>query len=400
MKKRIIAFVSFFSLFVFCQIGFSQDLFPEQIYEKVNDCVVVVLSYNQDDKLISLGSGVVYNEKGYIVTNFHVLNEGKYIVIKHYDKTIKDVKIIGFDVNNDLLILKVQENIFHPIKIADISELKVGQRIYAIGSPLGLENTISEGIIGGLRYFDELGREFIQITASISHGSSGGAVVNSRGELIGISTLSMVEGQNLNFAIKISEIKNINIYSVKENDIEIHNLLYKGNLSYESGKYIEAILYFTKFIKEYPNDYKAYNSRGNAYAKLKDYDKAISDYNKAIEIKPDIAGIYDNRGISYDKLKDYIKAIQDYDKAIELNPDDYGTYVRRGFAYYGLKNYTLAISNYTDALNIKPNLPEIYVFRGIAFFKNGDSTNACNDFYKAKELDGKDVQEIINKYCK
>lgn len=81
------------------------------------------------------------------------------------------------------------------IKIGESKNLTIGQRVYAVGSPLGFENTISEGIISGLRSYEESGKDFIQITASISPGSSGGAVVNDKGELIGISTLTIKEGK-------------------------------------------------------------------------------------------------------------------------------------------------------------------------------------------------------------
>jgi len=116
------------------------------------------------------------------------------------------VDIIGVDVDKDLLILKIKGKKFPAVKIGNSKSLNVGQRVYAIGSPMGLENSISEGIISGLRSYDELRRSFIQITASISPGSSGGAVVNDKGELIGISTLTFKQGQNLNFAIPIEDI--------------------------------------------------------------------------------------------------------------------------------------------------------------------------------------------------
>ena len=123
-----------------------------------------------------------------------------------------------------------------------------------LGSPLGFENTISEGIISGLRSYDETGKNFIQITASISPGSSGGAVVNDKGELIGISTLTVKEGQNLNFAIPIDDVLSVEISSYSKNDAyKEYELFYKGNDAVEKGNYQEAIKYYTNFIKKYPD---------------------------------------------------------------------------------------------------------------------------------------------------
>jgi len=200
MIKSIFLFYCFTYLLP-TTILYSQDLSPENIFEKVNNAVVVVLAYDYEGKLAKQGSGVVLNDKGYIVTNYHILAECDKIEIKHYDKVIPYVDIIGVDVEKDILILKIKREIIPSLKIADSDKLKVGQRVYAIGSPLGFENTISEGIISGLRNYDELNRNFIQITASLSTGSSGGAVVDSKGELIGISTLTVRGGQNLNFII-------------------------------------------------------------------------------------------------------------------------------------------------------------------------------------------------------
>ena len=147
--------------------------------------------------------------------------------------------------------MKIKENHFENIRIANSDLLKVGQKIYAIGSPLGLENTMTEGLISGLRYTKDEG-SFIQISAAISHGSSGGAVVNSNGELIGISTATIAKGQNINFAIPVNEF--LNAYQQK------------GVLTEE----INFADYFSKGIN---------NSRN------RNIDSAIFNYEKAISIE-------------------------------------------------------------------------------------------------------------------
>lgn len=194
----------------------GQSLSAEKIYQKVKDAVVVVFGYNSDDELISQGSGVVLNDKGYVVTNYHVLEGCERLEIMHDNDEIPYADIVGIDPDKDILIIKIYDKRFPSIKLGNVQSLKVGQRIYAIGNPMGFENTISEGIISGLRNFQESGINYIQITASISHGSSGGAVVNDKGELIGISTSTIEDGQNLNFAIPIDEVINIKIGSYKE----------------------------------------------------------------------------------------------------------------------------------------------------------------------------------------
>lgn len=201
-------FLTILLIFVFQSGIFSQELTPEQIFEKVDDCVVVTLSYDFRGNLSKQGSGVVIRDKGLIVTNCHVFIGCNKIEVKHKDQIIKHTDIIGLDLEKDILILKINENIFPSIQIGNSESLKVGQRVYAVGSPLGMENSLSEGLISGLRNMSDENKSYIQITASISPGSSGGAVINSKGELIGVSTKSLWFGQNLNFAIPINDILN------------------------------------------------------------------------------------------------------------------------------------------------------------------------------------------------
>ena len=116
-----------------------------------------------------------------------------------------------------------------------------------------------------MRSYEEYEKNFIQITASISAGSSGGAVVNDKGELIGISTLTAKEGQNLNFAIPIDEVLSVKISSYSKNDAyKDFELFNKGLDAAEKGNYNEAIKYFSQYIEKFPNDAVAYYNRGIA----------------------------------------------------------------------------------------------------------------------------------------
>ncbi|MGD1008267.1 MAG: trypsin-like peptidase domain-containing protein, partial [Ignavibacteriaceae bacterium] len=318
---------------IFPIIIFSQSLTAEQIYKKVSGAVVVIQAYNANNELVKQGSGVVISDKGYVVTNYHVLEGCEKIEVLHGKEVIPYVDIIGIDVEKDILILKIDKKKFPSIKIGDVKKISIGQTVYAIGSPLGFENTISEGIISGLRNDESTGRNFIQITASISPGSSGGAVVNEKGELIGISTLTATEGQNLNFAIPINDVLGIKIGSfLKDDSYKDYELFYSGYYADKKGNYQEAIDYFTNYLIKYPNDANAYSNRGIAKADLEDYRGAIQDYNQAIEINPNYAGAYYNRGIAKADLEDYRGAIQDYNQAIEINPNDANAYYNRGIA--------------------------------------------------------------------
>lgn len=377
-----------YSLFiVYSPDIYNQTLTAEQIYKNVSDGVVVIHSYDSNNELSSQGSGVVINDNGYVVTNYHVLVGNDRLEILHNKEIVPYVDIIGIDVEKDILILKIEDKKFPSIKIGDSKTLIIGQRIYAIGSPLGFENSISEGIISGLRTYDDTGKNFIQITASLSPGSSGGAVVNDKGELIGISTLSLKEGQNLNFAIPINDILSVEINSYsKNNSYKNFELFDKGLDELTKGNFKEAIKYYTSFIKEYPVNSYAYNDRGLAKRELGDLSGAIQDFTKAIEINPNNTSAYSNRGSAKVELKDYNGAIQDLNKAIETNPSFAGAYSNRGVVKAYLKDYSGAIQDLNKAIEINPNDESAYSNRGTAKRDLGDYSGAIQDYTKAIEI--------------
>lgn len=380
--------ISFINIIILSNEISSQSLSAEKIYKKVSDAVVVIYAYDSNNKRSSQGSGVVINDNGYVVTNYHVLAFNDRLEVLHNNEIVPFVDIIGIDVEKDILILKIDEKKFPAIKIGDSKSLNIGQRVYAIGSPLGFENTISEGIISGLRRYEEAGKDYIQITASISAGSSGGAVVNDKGELIGISTLTATEGQNINFAIPIDDVLDVEISSyVKDDTYKDYELFYKGLDAGEKGNHKEAAEYFSLFIRKYPNDANAYYNRGVSKGKLKDYRGAIQDYNKAIEIQPDYVDAYYNLGLLKSNLEDYRGAIQDFNKAIEYQPDFATAYYNRGLDKLNLSDYREAIQDFNKAIEYQPNYGDAYNNRGIARGYLGDYRGAIQDFNEAIEIE-------------
>ncbi|PIP76185.1 MAG: hypothetical protein COW85_15425 [Ignavibacteria bacterium CG22_combo_CG10-13_8_21_14_all_37_15] len=333
---------------------FSQvELKPEDIYEQASKSVVVVLAYDFQNNLKSQGSGVVIDNKGYIATNYHVFAECKRLEIKHNNDIISDTDIIGADIEKDILIVKIKENLFPAIKKANFQKIKVGQRIYAIGSPLGFENSISEGIIGGLRNILELNRNYIQITTSISPGSSGGAVVNAQGELIGISTMTYKEGQNINFAIPITDIDKVEL--VKPNNkkyLEALSNFYKGYNSFLSNDYNNALIHFEKCLslKPFPN---VYNNLGCIYDALNDFDNAIINFNLAIQLDPKYADAYYNLAHTYENMGKYNEAISYYEKTIQIEPTYASALYNIGYHYDLQKESALAEIYYNKTLEIK-----------------------------------------------
>lgn len=168
--------------------------------------VVLILVHNQDGEVIATGSGIMVGSAGYILTNDHVARGGySYSVrIENDEQVYQTDELVKYNTLLDLALLRIQRRL-DPIPIYQGPEKLVrGQAVAAIGSPLGLFNSISDGIISGFRTID--GVNMIQFTAPISSGSSGGAVLNMYGEVIGISTAGFDRGQNINLAVGYESI--------------------------------------------------------------------------------------------------------------------------------------------------------------------------------------------------
>ncbi len=195
----------------------------EQIYDMLDESVVEVTVYDSDYYKMALGSGFFIDDKGTLVTNYHVIEGAYFADVTFYDGTIYDVaEVLGFDPGLDIAILRIDIPVSVPIKIAERQPV-TGQTVYALGSSEGLTGTFSQGIVSTIsRVVD--GKECVQITAPISHGNSGGPCVNEYCEVIGINSMMYHEGQNLNFAIKIHEIDKISLDNPMTMD-EVYTLM-------------------------------------------------------------------------------------------------------------------------------------------------------------------------------
>jgi S1-C subfamily serine protease len=197
----------------------STESLPSLI-KRIKPSTVIIFTYNDKGEFLKLGSGFFISQNGDVITNYHVIQGASSAEIKTADeKTYPITYILAGDEQNDIIRLSVNipSQYVYPLSLSQTIP-EVGERIIVYGSPLGLENTVSDGIVSAIRDIPDYGR-IIQITAPISPGSSGSPVLNMQGEVIGIASFQMVEGQNLNFAIPSEKITSLIL--TKENKISI-----------------------------------------------------------------------------------------------------------------------------------------------------------------------------------
>jgi len=180
--------------------GARAEMSFEQLAQLASS-VVMIMVHDKKGEAFASGSGIMIGRKGYILTNNHVLSEGSYFTVRieNDDNSYRTEQIIKYNQLLDLAVIRIDRELV-PLPVYNGPQKLVrGQKVVAIGSPLGLFNSVSDGIIAGFRVLDEV--DMIQFTAPTSPGSSGGAVLNMYGEVIGISTAGAPGAQGINWAV-------------------------------------------------------------------------------------------------------------------------------------------------------------------------------------------------------
>lgn len=178
----------------------------------VQEAVKSVVTVRTD---IGQGTGFIIDENGYVVTNVHVLEGGSKVYVLNYQREKINAGLVGYNEKFDLALLKLisdsdSENNYDYLELGDSGKVEVGQKVVAIGNPLGLEFSVSEGIISAVHRegINEI-PAYIQTDAALNPGNSGGPLLDNQGEVIGINNFKVKGSENLGFALESNYIKNI-----------------------------------------------------------------------------------------------------------------------------------------------------------------------------------------------
>lgn len=337
-------------------------------------------------------------EDGAIITNYHVISNASDIRIKAGEKVLDVEGFLHMDEESDLVILKADAEGLQAVRLGDIEKLNVGEKVYVISSPEGLENTISDGILSGIREVTD-GSKVLQITAPISAGSSGGPAFNENGEVVGIVTSLLEETQNINFAMPINLIKDKvsarEVIALREAEVEDYTTTaeYWYWLCYNyliSGLHREASEACKQVLSIETDHAGAYVLLGIAYRKLGMHKEAIEAFNKAINLSPspdaEALGYYLSTP-SYIGLGMLNEALVASTKAIEIKPDNAEYHAQLGGIYALLQRYDEAIDSSMRALRIAPDTAEAYFSLGHVYFFQDRYGEAIEANTRALELD-------------
>ncbi|ALV24770.1 periplasmic heat shock serine protease HtrA, Do family [Campylobacter iguaniorum] len=338
------------------------------------------LPKERNQKSTSLGSGVIISKDGYIVTNYHVVEDAEEIIVTLLDNSKEyKAKIIGSDPKTDLAIIKVDAKNFEAISFGDSSKALEGDIVFAIGNPFGVGGSISQGIISGLNK-DNIGlnqyEDFIQTDASINPGNSGGALVDSRGALLGINSaiLSRSGGNNgIGFAIPSNMVKTIAQKLITDGKISrgyigvmISNLTDDQKEIYKSKK--GALI--SNVEKDKPAD-KAGLKRGDLIIKIDD-----QNVENATDLKNIIGSLAPNKEIKVT----YERAGQNSTTELKLIDMDNTSAVKKN----DYSSDGLTLKNLSDDVRAKNQIPKD--IKGIIIAEVAPNSNAANAGFEVGDV--------------
>jgi len=378
---------------------------PQELYKRLSPSVFVVETLDASGSVVATGSAVAVapNE---IVTNRHVIEEGVSWRLRRGSQTWP-LTITHLDPDHDLCQLKAEALAARPVLIRSSTALAVGERVFAIGAPEGLELTMSEGLVSGLREYENA--HLIQTSAAISPGSSGGGLFDAQGRLVGITTFFLKEGQNLNFALPGQWVQALAKQAVSSNReaktdtaaFQALMLMQIGFKAFGEGDFDRAANAYHEALRLQPRLADAWYwlgaiDEGQPFKRLSQHkepnwgeahEQAIEAYKKALELRPDFAEAWQSLGGSYSALGRTVEAVHAEQEAIRLNPRLVMAWLSLGMIYHDSGENQKALQAHQQALVVEPDNKYAWFALGELYKDLGQYGEMANSLEKAIQLD-------------
>lgn len=404
-----------------------------ELVKSIQPAVATVVAYDVNNNVANIGTGFFVNKYGHLITNHHVL-AGKFgAEIRIADGSTYRIRTVVAE-SQETDLIKVSVDIpMEKVRWLHVSNEvpPVAQQVVVVGSPMGLEQSVSDGIISSVREIPGLGT-FFQMSAPISPGSSGSPVVNMKGKVVGVASFQFLRGQNLNFAVASKSIRDLKIkasaqsisewtfsssdqkprlaaelcrkgssFSINgqdqkalqyfklatENDPGSTTAWYGLGYCY-AGKnsHTEAIAAYKQAIKTNPTNEESHYHIGNYYSKIGRYDEAIESFEQVVALNPEFEAAYFNLGMIYNKMGRYDQGRQAFESVIRINPQAQNAYYNIGVAYTRTGQYDLAVMAYKKAIDIHPEFPEAIFNLGVVYGELGNATDEMSAYKMALRI--------------
>ncbi|MFN0138806.1 MAG: trypsin-like peptidase domain-containing protein [Pyrinomonadaceae bacterium] len=351
-----------------------------ELVKRIKPSAVAIETFDNKGNTIARGSGF-FVAADRVITNRHVIERSTRVEIHLLDGkkfTVRGVLAVDGEADLALLAVDVPRGLAPPLPLVR-SAPQEGESIVVIGNPFGLEGSVSNGIVSAVREISGYGK-IIQITASISPGSSGSPVVNMAGQVIGVATLQAAEGQNLNFAVpaerisqlKINEVQTFSSLSAetqKNKRSSAERLYLQGLAQMSRDDYARAIPFFERAVEADANYAEAWYQTGYCYGVLGRHNEALKASRQAAKLRPEWAPVFVNIGTSSYALGQYKEAVDAYKQAIRLDDDNAEIQYSLGLTFGKMNRTDEEILAYRRAIALKPDHANSIERLGLALFK-------------------------------
>lgn len=374
-----------------------------ELVRRIKPSAVAIETFNSRGEKLARGSGF-FTAPDRVITNRHVI-EGAYRAEIHLaNGSVYPVRgVLAVDGEGDIALLQVEvpAGLVTPLEVVRATPQE-GESVVVIGNPFGLEGSVSNGIVSAVRDIPNFGR-IIQITAPISPGSSGSPVVNMRGQVIGIATLQVSEGQSLNFAIPSDRIAQLRpaqmttladtVAGTRRNKRASAERFYMQGLGFLArDDYQRALPYFEKAIDSDPDYAEAWYQTGFCYGMLGRHAESLKASKQVVRLRPEWSATYTNMGASYFALGQFKEALDAYRQAIRLEPYNADNHYALGLAYGKLNQTQDEIQAFRRTIGLRSDHAGAYERLALAYFRLKRYAEALGAFEQLKILKPADAK--------
>ncbi len=386
------------------EVATDAPLSSVEIFQKVSPSVFVVEALGGNGESLDLGSGVAV-APNLLITNCHVVQNGSSLRISRAHKKWA-ARLVQALPNRDLCGLRPVRLNLESVNVRLSATLDTGESVYAIGAPEGLELTFSQGVISSLREAD--GVHMVQTSAATSPGSSGGGLFDIEGNLVGITTFQLKEGQSLNFAMPGEWVSDL---LARSNDTAA-SAHPTSDAALESAAWIEigveavnqknyevaenALMRATRL--QQADAYQAWYELACMYGLQSHREAQSVALQHAIQLKPNYADAWRELARNYWMQKDYGDAIAAAKQSTQLDSHDKENWQLLGFIYFDSNSYAKAIEADQQGLEISPGDETLLEDLGMAYGRTGDREQVIRIYSQLKEKSPFAAEALLREY--
>jgi tetratricopeptide (TPR) repeat protein len=378
----------------------QQVMSPDQLFAATSDSVFMVQIQLKNPDLFTQGSGFLVSNDGLLVTNFHVIRNGATGWVQTADgqKKYSITGVVGTDRINDLALLQTDVK-GAALAIGPDEAPVIGTRVYAIGSPQGFANTLSEGLISGVRA-ENIFTPLLQTTVPISPGSSGSPLFTASGKVAGVIKACWMDGQNINFAVPASKVRQL----MAKRGEAVSLLVAAAPMSLEDQlalnqcwcdllqkQYVSAAILLNDLKDRQSSHSLFWYMAGYLQEQDRHFQAAIGDYQKALQLKPqNPGGVYLRLGTCYIGQRNFQAAIDALRNCVRIDPGNVQAWQSAAVAFEDIGKPRHAIDVVQKAIHLDPKNPRWYSIVGSCYLRLKQYPDAAHSYQQCAQLSPSD----------